>query len=146
MVIRNLILICIFSLVFSCSSKDQVYVTSEKVDPYKLYQEGFREFERNNFFLANKKFSQAELNFDRVELASKSAIMSIFSLYGINFYNQALDELIRFKKTYPADKNIIYAHYLEAIIYYEQISDEKKDLDPLLKAKKKNRFFFNSIS
>ena len=141
MVIRNLILICIFSLVFSCSSKDQVYVTSEKVDPYKLYQEGFREFERNNFFLANKKFSQAELNFDRVELASKSAIMSIFSLYGINFYNQALDELIRFKKTYPADKNIIYAHYLEAIIYYEQISDEKKDLDPLLKAKKKIDFF-----
>ncbi len=141
MVIRNLILICIFSLVFSCSSKDQVYVASEKVDPYKLYQEGFKEFERNNFFLANKKFSQAELNFDKIELASKSAIMSIFSLYGINFYNQALDELIRFKKTYPADKNIIYAHYLEAIIYYEQISDEKKDLDPLLKANKKIDFF-----
>ena len=141
MVIRNLILICIFSIVFSCSSKDQVYVASEKVDPYKLYQEGFKEFERNNFFLANKKFSQAELNFDKIELASKSAIMSIFSLYGINFYNQALDELIRFKKTYPADKNIIYAHYLEAIIYYEQISDEKKDLDPLLKANKKIDFF-----
>ena len=141
MVIRNLILICIFSLVFSCSNKEQVYVASEKVDPYKLYQEGFQEFERNNFFLANKKFSQAELNFDRIELASKSAIMSIFSLYGINFYNQALDELTRFKKTYPADKNIIYAHYLEAIIYYEQISDEKKDLDPLLKANKKIDFF-----
>ena len=106
MVIRNLILICIFSLVFSCSSKDQVYVASEKVDPYKLYQEGFKEFERNNFFLANKKFSQAELNFDKIELASKSAIMSIFSLYGINFYNQALDELIRFKKTYPARETV----------------------------------------
>ena len=67
--------------------------------------------------------------------------MSIFSLYGINFYNQALDELVRFKKTYPADKNIVYAHYLEAIIYYEQISDEKKDTSPLIKADKQIDFF-----
>ena len=50
MVIRNLILICIFSLFFSCSNKEQVYVASEKVDPYKLYQEGFKAFERNDFF------------------------------------------------------------------------------------------------
>ncbi len=141
MLIRIFIIICTFLLMLSCSNKEQIYISSEKVDPYSLYQEGFKAFERNNFFLANKKFSKAELNFENVEFASKAAIMSIFSLYGINFYNQALDELVRFKKTYPADKNIVYAHYLEAIIYYEQISDEKKDLDPLIKAKKKIEFF-----
>ena len=27
----------------------------------------------------------------------------------------------------------MYAHYLLAIIYFEQISDEKKDLEPLYK-------------
>ena len=36
---------------------------------------------------------------------------------------------------------MIYAHYLEALIYFEQISDEKKDLEPLLKAKAKIEFF-----
>ena len=36
---------------------------------------------------------------------------------------------------------LIYAHYLFAIIYFEQISDEKKDLEPLIKAKKKLIFF-----
>ena len=44
-------------------------------------------------------------------------------------------------KIYPADKNVIYAHYLESLIYYEQISDEKKDIQPLLDASKKIDFF-----
>ena len=52
--------------------------------------------------------------------------MSSFSLYGINFYDDAEENLKRYLKTYPADKNVIYAHYLLAIIQYEQISDEKK--------------------
>ena len=72
-----------------------------------------------------------------IELAAKSAIMSSYSLYGINFYDEALENLERFLKIYPADKNVIYAHYLKAIIYYEQISDEKKDIKPLLDAEKK---------
>ena len=78
-----------------------------------------------------------------MELAAKSAIMSSFSLYGINFYDQALENLNRFLKTYPSDKNIIYAHYLISIIYFEQISDEKKDLEPLLKASEKIKFFLD---
>ena len=88
-------------------------------------------------FYAEKKFSEAEINFVNPELAAKSAIMSSFSLYGINFYKEAEKNLQRFIEIYPADKNIIYAHYLLAIIYFEQISDERKDLEPLLKAEKK---------
>ena len=87
-------------------------------------------------FFASKKFSEAELNFKKPELAAKSSIMSCFALYGINFYSK-LNNLERFFQTYPANKNIIYAHYLKAIIYYEQIQDEKKDLLPLLEANKK---------
>ena len=35
----------------------------------------------------------------------------------------------------------MYAYYLQAIISFEQISDEKKDLKPLLEANKKIDFF-----
>ena len=69
--------------------------------------------------------------------------MSSFSLYGINFYDEAQENLERYFKTYPSDKNIIYAHYLQAIIFFEQISDEKKDLKPLLEADRKIEFFIN---
>ena len=143
---RILIILSLVLFLFSCSKKDEIaYQTTKKADPYLLYKEGLDAFNRNNFFFANKKFSEAELNFDIPELAAKSSIMSSFSLYGINFYDQAEESLKRFLKTYPGDKNVIYAHYLLAIIFYEQIEDEKKDLKPLLKADKKIDYFLDNF-
>ena len=141
MFLRIILLIGIVFFIYSCSSKDDAYKTAIKINPYTSYKEGLDAFERNDFFYASKKFSEAELNFEDIELSAKSAIMSSFSLYGINFYLEASENLERFIKTYPSDKNIIYAHYLQAIIYFEQISDEKKDLKPLLKARNKIDFF-----
>ncbi len=141
MLARTFFIFILTLFVLSCSKDEFDYIASQKVDPYKSYSEGIQAFERNNFFFANKKFSEAELNFEKPELAAKSAIMSSFSLYGINFYDEAQENLERYLKTYPADKNIIYAHYLQAIIFFEQISDEKKDLKPLLEADRKIEFF-----
>ena len=67
--------------------------------------------------------------------------MASYALYGINFYQEAEESLNRFLTTYPGNINTVYAHYLLAIIYYEQIEDEKKDLGPLLKAREKINFF-----
>ena len=141
MFIRIILTFCLIISLSSCNKKEVIYEPSNKVDPYVLYKEGLDAFKKNDFFFANKKFSEAELNFEIVELAAKSSIMSAFSLYGINFYNEAIENLERYLKKYPSDKNVIYAHYLIAIIYFEQISDEKKDLEPLLQANKKIEFF-----
>ena len=141
MFFKILITLSLIFTLYSCSKDKALYKPSDKVDPYILYKEGLEAFEKNDYFYANKKFSEAELNFKIVEFAAKSAIMSSFSLYGINFYNEAIENLERFLKNYPSDKNVIYAHYLMAIIYFEQISDEKKDLKPLLDATKKIDFF-----
>ena len=138
---RLFLIIILFPFFSFCSKKDVLYQPSDKVDPYVIYKEGLEAFENNDFFYAEKKFSEAEINFEKPELAAKSAIMSSFSLYGINFYKEAEKNLQRFIEIYPADKNIIYAHYLIAIIYFEQISDEKKDLQPLLDANRKIDFF-----
>ena len=137
-----LIFILVLSL-NSCTKKDIGYEPKEKIDPYRLYQEGFELFEKGSYFYAEKKFTEAELNFEIVDFAAKSAIMSSYSFYGINFYSEALRNLERYLKKYPGDENVMYAHYLIAIIYYEQISDEKRDLQPLLDAKSKITFFLN---
>jgi len=140
---KIIIILIITASLQACSKNKKVEYEFEnkKVDPYQLYEEGLDAFEKGDYFFANKKFSEAELNFEIVEYAAKSSIMSSYSLYGINFYDEALENLERYIKKYPADKNIIYAHYLNAIIYYEQISDEKKDLKPLLQANEKIDFF-----
>ena len=126
----------------SCSkNKELVYEPQQQVSPYDLYKEAFEAFEKNDFFFSSKKFSEAELNFKDVDLAAKASIMSAYSLYGMNFYGEALESLARYLKIYPSDQNVIYAHFLIAIIYFEQISDEKKDIEPILKAYEKVNFF-----
>ncbi len=134
-------LILIILTTSNCSKNEAEYIPRVKVDPYKLYNDGYLAFEKGDYYFANKKFSEAELNFDSIEFAAKSSIMSSYSLYGINFYSDALENLDRYLEKYPADKNVIYAHYLIAIIHFEKISDEKKDLKPLIDASKKIDFF-----
>lgn len=142
MLLRILIIIGFIFLFFSCSKKDSLYKPTEKVNPYEIYKEGYEAFQRNDYFFASKKFSEAEINFDKTEHASKAAIMRIFSLYGINFYDEAEKNIKRFIEVYPAEKKkVMYSEYLLAIIYFEQLTDEEKDIGPLEKAKDQIDFF-----
>ena len=143
MVYRIISILAVILFLSSCSKEKIIYEPTKELDPFEIYGEAYDAFEKNDFFYASKKFSEAELNFNQPILAAKSAIMSSFSLYSINFYDEAEESLDRFLTNYPADKNVIYAHYLSAIIYFEQIEDEKHDLEPLLKTQKKINFFLN---
>ena len=144
MVTRILLIFSFTLILYSCSKDEALYKPSDTINPYEVYKEGVEAFKKNDFFYASKKFSEAELNFETVELAAKSSIMESFSLYGMNFYLDAEENLNRYLSTYPSDTNVIYAHYLLAIIYFEQISDEKKDIKPLVKANEKIDYFVNN--
>tara|TARA_Y100001970_G_scaffold159268_1_gene194830 strand:+ start:18834 stop:19706 length:873 start_codon:yes stop_codon:yes gene_type:complete len=121
------------------SQKNEIDITNQKA--ITVYQEALKSLEEGQLFYASKKFSEAEALLPQTEWAAKSALMSSYCLYAINFYDEAISNLERFIKMYPADKNLPYAHYLIAISYYEQILDEKKDIDPLLLSKEKIEFF-----
>ena len=76
--------------------------------------------------------------------AAKASLMASYSEYSRNAYESSIFGLERHIKNYPGDDNIPYAHYLIAICHYEQILDEKKDILPLLKAKKKFEFIMKT--
>ena len=76
----------------------------------------------------------------QTEWAAKSSLLAAYAEYSRNAYSKSVFSFERHINNYPADKNISYAHYLMAMCYYEQILDEKKDLRPLLQAKKKFEF------
>ena len=113
MFIRIIILIAPIIL-FSCSKNEINYKPKPRVDPYSIYEQAYQAFEEGDYFYAQKKVSEAELNFDIVEYAAKSSIMASYCFYGINQYTKALESTNRFLNKYPADKNVIYAHYLIA--------------------------------
>ncbi len=139
-------LICFTFLIFlsTCGSPDKKVLDNSlppKEQAIQVYKEGLRAVQKGDYFYASKKFSEAEILLPQSEWAAKSALMVGYSFYSINFYEEAILNLDRFVKIYPADKNLDYAHYLIAISYYEQILNEQKDIEPLLKSKKKIEFF-----
>ena len=70
------------------------------------------------------------------EWAAKASLMASYADYSRNSYSNSIFGLERHIKNYPADKNMPYAHYLIAMCYFEQILDEKKDLNLYCKRKK----------
>ena len=62
--------------------------------------------------------------------------MAAYSYYVQDYYGDAIAELERFLKVYPQHTNIDYAHYLLGLSYYEQITDETKDLKSIIDAKR----------
>ena len=138
---KNIFIILLFFLILSCGANKNEISNEELKNPYSIYEEGIEAFQKNDYFFASKKFSEAELNFEQLDHAAKSALMASYSLYAINFYDEALENIERYLKVYKSDKNIIYAQYLKALIFYDQINDEKRDIEPTVKANQQIDFF-----
>ena len=134
------------SLIFltTCNSPDkksELKSLPTKEQAIQVYEEGLEALERGDYYFASKKFSEAEILLPQSDWAAKSALMVGYCLYSVNFYDEAILNLERFTKTYPASKNLDYVNYLIAISYYEQILDEEKDVKPVLKSKEKIELF-----
>ena len=135
-------------LISGCSKKEKpisvIKEVTQNQEMVTAYQEGFKSLNEGDPYFAAKKFLEAELLFPQSEWAPKSALMASYSYYLQNYYSEALYNLERFLKTYPNNQNLAYVHYLIAMCYYETIEDEKRDTEPLLKAKKKFTFLVNN--
>ena len=136
----NLInIIIILLLCISCSKKElkKSIITEKSLELQVLeaYQEGKKSLDAGDVLYAAKKFNEAEILFPQSIWAPKSALMAAYSYYIQDYYGDAIAELKRFIKVYPNHKNVDYAYYLLAICYYEQIVDEKKDLQSIINAK-----------
>jgi len=127
-------------LLFSCKNNKEVSKPEIKNEDLNIlmieaYQEGLNELENGYAILAAKKFNEAEILFPQSIWAPRSSLMAAYSYYSMDYYEDSINELIRFLKTYPNNIRTDYARYLLAINYYEQIINEKKDLGPILDAK-----------
>ena len=142
-------IIILFFLV-SCSSKEEekISVLSDKemeIQMIEAYEEAIRELEKGDVIYATRRFNEAELLYPQSEWASKSILMSAYAFYSQNYYERSIFELERFISKYPKHKNIDYAYFLLAMNHYENIIDEKKDLEPLLLSKEKFEYIVKNF-
>ena len=136
-------------IISSCSSKnDKISILEDEnleLQMIDAYKEAYEELESGDVIYAAKKFNEAELLYPQSEWAPKSVLLAAYSYYSQNYYDEAISELNRFFKKYPKHKNLDYAHFLYAMCYYENIIDEKKDLEPLLISKKRFQFVIQNF-
>jgi len=138
-----LILLLSVFLLLACSKKNNTEIVSEPTEKemvVAIYADAVDALKKGDAFYAAKKFKEAESLLPQSKWAAKASLMASYAEYSRNAFSNSIFGLERHIANYPADKNIPYAHYLIAICYYEQILDEKKDLQPLVQAKEKFEF------
>jgi len=136
----KILLISMIFLQVSCSKSKKISViddTDIRQQMVGLYEEGYKELLDGDALYAANKFKEAELIFPQSDWAPMASLMAAYAYYSQDYYSDAVDQVKDYLKKYPNHENRDYAQFILAMCYYENIVDEKRDLEPLLKSKNK---------
>ena len=125
----------------SCSKEKEKKVSIVKEESLEMqminaYNDGLKEFDKGDPIYAARKFNEAELLYPQSIWAPRAALMAAYSYFSYFYYSDAVLELEKFLDKYKNHPRRDYAYYLLALSHYDQIIDETKDLNEILKAKK----------
>ena len=137
---KFLLFIVLSLFIFSCSKKEQINQSTIKEknlqsQVLETFIEGKEALNGGDVLFAAKKFTEVQVMFPQSIWAPHSNLMAAYAYYSQDYYFDATQELEIFLRKYPKHSNVDYAYYLMAICYYEQIVDEKKDLNSVVKSK-----------
>jgi len=134
------LIIALLFLSNSCSKDEEkisiVEEESLEMQMIKAYNEGLKELDKGDVIYAAKKFNEAELLYPQSIWAPRAALMAAYSYFTQYYFSDAALELEKFLDKYKNHPRRDYAFYLLALCHYDQIVDETKDLNEILKAKK----------
>ena len=133
------LIIALLFLGTSCSKEQEkisiVEEESLEMQMIKAYNEGLKELDKGDVIYAAKKFNEAELLYPQSIWAPRAALMASYAYFSQYYYSDAVLELEKFLDKYKNHPRRDYAFYLLALSHYDQIVDETKDLNEILKAK-----------
>ncbi len=134
------LIIALLFLNISCSKeKEKISIVEEvslEMQMIQAYNDGLKELDKGDPIYAAKKFNEAELLYPQSIWAPRAALMASYSYFSYFYYSDAVLELEKFLDKYKNHPRRDYAYYLLALSHYDQIVDETKDLNEILKAKK----------
>ena len=105
------LLILSISLLVNCSGKKEKEVDIKGLDleaeMIEAYNEGLKALEEGDVLFAAKNFNAVENLYPQSIWASRSILMAAYSYYSQDYYGDAISELKRFIRNYPANDNLI---------------------------------------
>lgn len=121
---RRHVFLFLLLFVAGCAAADKDF---SDMPPEGLYKKGFEAFKSKDYVQASEYFDEVERRYPYSVWASRAQIMSAYSFYQKNEYDDAILVLERFIQLHPGNRNTPYAYYLKGLCYYEQISDVTRD-------------------
>jgi len=115
------------ALLGACSSDDTLPYDERPVD--QIYNKAMDHLANGSYKRAAREFNEVERQHPYSSWARRASLMAAYSHYQINEYDDAILACQRFIQLHPGSKDVVYAYYLIAISYYEQISDVGRDQD-----------------
>lgn len=120
----RLLVLGLLVLTAGCASDKEEYVEKPVEE---LYNDAFKLLNDESYTKAAKAFDEVERQHPYSSWATRAQLMSAYSYYQGNQFDDALVGLDRYIQLHPSNKDVGYAYYLKALCYYEQIADVGRD-------------------
>ncbi|MFP6777311.1 MAG: outer membrane protein assembly factor BamD [Alphaproteobacteria bacterium] len=108
----------------ACAGDDAEY---QERTVEQLYNSAMDELLDRSYVEAAKGFDEVERQHPYSVWATRAQIMSAYAYYKNNDYDESIISASRFIQLHPGHRDVAYAYYLNAVSYYEQISDVGRD-------------------
>ena len=108
----------------ACAEDDAQY---QERPVEKLYNSAMDVLLDGSYVDAAKGFDEVERQHPYSVWATRAQIMSAYAYYKNNDYDESIVSAGRFIQLHPGHRDVAYAYYLNAVSYYEQISDVGRD-------------------
>jgi outer membrane protein assembly factor BamD len=92
-----------------------------------LYSTGAYRLDQRRWTEAVSYFQEVERQHPYSEWSRRSILMAAYARYQANQYSAAIEDAERFIQLYPGNPSVVYAYYLKAVCYFEQIVDVNRD-------------------
>lgn len=111
--------------IFNPTNADVLNLPDEPAE--KLYNEGLALQQRRDWRRAALKFLEIDRTHPYTEWAKRALIMSAYSFYEAQDYQETINQSQRFLQLHPGATDAAYAQYLLGAAHYDQIPDISRD-------------------
>ena len=122
----NLISVALIFFLFGCASDSERPEYRERTLA-AIYNNAVYHLENGRYQAAAYEFDEVERQHPYSSWARRSMLMSAYTYYLQNKYDEAISSAQRFISLHPGNRHAVYAYYLIGQSYYERISDVARD-------------------